>query len=86
MPLALWAENTEKIDSLEDRLEQTEQSKRAKILNELAIEYLAISPEQSRSYSNNALRLAKKYSQSSDEALALKLIGKAYHYEKDYEN
>lgn len=65
------------ITLLEDKLEQAPINEKPALYNQLANEYLEVSPEKSRQYASNALNLAKISDNRKEEARAYFLIGRA---------
>ncbi|MCK5170708.1 MAG: tetratricopeptide repeat protein, partial [Bacteroidales bacterium] len=82
---SLYAINTHKTDSLENRLKTANKKEKPEILNKLAKNYFSISPDKSMEYAKSALLLAKKQNNKIEQAYALKYIGIALYYQSKYE-
>ena len=80
----LFASNV-KLDSLKKEfLASTQQQKKIKILNELALYYMERYPEKGYRHSTQTLRLSQLLNLKGEKASALYNIGVYYYYKGDY--
>ena len=82
---ATFAQNCNTTDSLETLLKTVNKNEKAKLLNELAKEYLPDLPENAKENASLALQHAKKQNNRIEQAFALKYIGVALYYQSKHE-
>ncbi len=74
------------IDSLITRIDKTENHEKVDVLNELAKEYLKISPDKTLAYSEDAHQIAKELHYLAGEAAATKNLGTGYMYLSNFDS
>lgn len=85
MSFFVFADNQDKIDSLEKIVPISSGSKKANILNRLAKENLTISPRKSIEYAQKALELSEKFDNKEEQATAFNNMGKGHYYTGNYD-
>ncbi len=71
------------IEKLNEDLNKSKERNKSQVLNQLAYEWLTYDLDSAYNYANEALRLAQKYSQSKEEAMAWFNLGFYYELSED---